>query len=439
MTKKEFNLFTGKKENTPSIDIVRTWEENENGNVNFFAPGAVVHVKNGKGVLREVSGQIEKKTYLTLMYGDIPLFEMQGDEYFCPTCEKIIRSGYGETDGRQDFKMDKMNRSVSEVNFNEALEEIYPLLGLLKEGYYIVVDTLLHPTDGNGHFFWDIPGSFVEINRYSGTCLYQYDDFEWGKLRPYFTVGTQSQGRCNMERVEYYRNHPGSRAIAYYMDGYMTALIDGHHKAFAAALDKKDVNALVIIPMHMYWAGTGNAGYYEPGLTGCGLRFTSQDLNITREKAEKDFSENAKIERLSFDEINKIRNIIRCNNQKQGMPVDTVEIAAAYPSAEEQAYIDRAGKFTDELLDDIISKRIIYYENQAGILIRALGGLRHKRLFEMGDFFLQQNYCGKIIYIIVEEMMKCERTEELENYFINVMVEFEDKYPYVKDLILEYF
>ncbi len=435
----KFNFFTKKITNTPSLEIIKTWEEDESRNSAFFAAGAVVHVRNGKGVLRTVWGETDNKTYMTLMYGNVPLLEMQGDEYFCPTCEKIIRSGYGETGEIPGFKLDKINRSVNEVGFNEALEEIYPLLGLMKDGYYIVIDTLLHPTDGNGHFFWNVPGSLVEITDFSGTCLYQFDDFEWGRLRPYFMVGTQSQGRCNMERVEYYREHPGSRAIAYYLDGYMTALIDGHHKAFAAALDKKDVNALVIVPMHMYWGATGKNGhYYEPGLTGCGIKFTYEDINIAPERAEKEFRGNCVIEKITADELSQIRTTIIKNNQKQELPIDTDDIAGGYPSVEEQAYIDRAGKITDEMLDDILSKKLLYNEKQAEILIMALGGLRHKRLFEMGDFFLRQNYCGATIFCVIEQMMKCDRTEELETYFIDVMVEFEEQYPYVKGLILGY-
>lgn len=49
-----------------------------------------------------------------------------------------------------------------------------------------------------------------------------------------------------MKRINYYRTKPDCRAIAYYMDGNITALIDGHHKAIAAAMEHKQCCALVI-------------------------------------------------------------------------------------------------------------------------------------------------------------------------------------------------
>lgn len=47
-------------------------------------------------------------TYCTLMLGDFPLFQLQGDEYFCPTCEKIIRSSYG-LEQTEEFREERMN------------------------------------------------------------------------------------------------------------------------------------------------------------------------------------------------------------------------------------------------------------------------------------------------------------------------------------------
>lgn len=64
--------------------------------------------------------------------------------------------------------------------------------------------------------------------------------------------------------------------------------------------------------------------------------------------------------------------------------------------------------------------------------------MRHKRLFEMGDYFVRRNYSGDTLYVILESMMRLPRTPELEEYFIERMVELEDDYPRIKDLILSY-
>ena len=151
------------------------------------------------------------------------------DEDFCPTCEKIVRSGYQL--GKGEFHIEKLNEG--EVSFADAFYEIVPALGLLRDNYYVILDTELYPTDGNGHLFWHVPDSNQPM---PGSCLYYRGDGEWGLLRPYFTIATQSIKNLNKCRVDYYREHAGCRVLAYYMDGYMTALIDGHHKAMAAAL-----------------------------------------------------------------------------------------------------------------------------------------------------------------------------------------------------------
>lgn len=173
------------------IEVVTGWEKDDD---TYFAPGALVAVKNGKGILREVMLEPAPQSMMSLMLGDKPLFQ---------------------------------------------------LLGLLNSGYYTVWDTSLYPTDGNGHLFWKVPNEMVPL---PGTCEYYYGDCEYADPHPYFMVGTQPRENYNAERVAYYRGHPGARAIAYFMEGYMTALLDGHHKAFAAALEHEKVNALVITP-----------------------------------------------------------------------------------------------------------------------------------------------------------------------------------------------
>lgn len=434
------NIFNHKNSNTPSIKIVRTWEADATGQSEFFAPGAIIHVQNGKGLLREEYGYLDEKSYLTLMCGDMPLFEMQGDEYFCPTCEKIIRSGYADVGDALEFKWTKINKSATEVNFLEALEETFLLLGLMQSGYYVVIDTTLHPTDGNGHFFWDVPGSFGEQTYFKGTCLFQYDDYEWGNLRPYFMVATQTQGNCNMERVEYYRKNPGCRAIAYYMDGYMTALIDGHHKSYAAALEKQDINALVICPAQIYWTRTGQETELIPGLRAFDMRFTFEELGIDRAYADEKRQQMNVNKRLSTEEMQRRCNAIYKNNQKNKFFENVNELAKAYPDAVEQAYIDRVGLITDELLDNIKNKKIYYTPKEVEHLMIALGALHHERLFEMGDFFLHEGEGpGTTKWVIVEELMKCERNDELEQYLLEIMVELEDEYPAIKDLVLGYF
>lgn len=414
----------------PKIEVITTWNRRDD---DFYAPGALIRVRGGKGLLAErFSEEPDEATYDTLMFGETPLFQFQGGEYFCPTCEKIVRSGYQLAPGA--FHVEKLN--CENASFEEVLREIGPVLGLLRDHYYVVLDTQLYPTDGNGRLFWNVPNGGQPM---PGSCLYYIGDGEWGKLRPYFTVATQSVDRLNRERVEYYRKHRNCRAVAYYMDGYLTALLDGHHKAMAAAYEHRQVNALVIMPMTIvrYRQADGTFCAY---LAAGDLRFACDEYGIDDAQVAKQVV----AEKVSGSKMKKINNMIP--DREAALSREYDELAAYYPNVEEIANIDAAGEITDERLDRILSEQHVCETDEICKLIRAMGGLRHKRLFEIGDFFLQKcsytmlprRYDQGLFEVILDEMMKLERSEALENYLIDFMVEYEKDYPTIGEKILGY-
>lgn len=424
------------EKNIPNVRKITCWEKTAG---DFYAPGALLQVENGKGLLYDCySEEPSPATYCTLMLGDFPLFQLQGDEYFCPTCEKIIRSSYGleQTD---EFREERMNGE--NVSFSEALEGLRPLLGLLEDNCYVVLDTQLFPTDGNGHVFWNVPESRKGV---PGSCLFYRGDGQWGDSRPHFTVATQSIEKLCPSRVEYYRRHPGCRAVAYYMDGYMTALLDGHHKAMAAALDHRCVNALVIMPCHRVVRQERK----DSGEICRREYLVSGDMWFSCEEYGVKSGRTMERKKPSPEKMGAIRS--RFSRQEPPFPYDNDELAAVYPGASEasdiDAYTDKYGEITQEVLDQILTQEHSCTVYQIRALLRALTGLRHERLFDMADFFL-----GKCTYlsllaihdmetfaVIVEQLMKLPRTEELVQYMVNLMVEYEDEYPSVGECIKEW-
>lgn len=427
-------MFGKRKETVlPGIEVITAWDKKDE---DFYAPGALIRVRGGRGLLRErFSEEANPAVYDTLMFGEIPLLQFQGSEYFCPTCEKIVRSGYGLKPGM--FHAGMLN--CENVSFDNALREIVPVLGLLRDHYYVILDTKLYPTDGNGHLFWAVPDSGQPM---PGSCLYYIGDGEWGKLRPHFTIATQPMNYLNRERVEYYRTHPNCRAIAYYMDGYMTALIDGHHKAMAAAFEHRQVNALVIMPVYRIRQHR-ESGEFCDYLSAGDLSFSCREYGIDAAKPEA-VAEQTAVEKASPIEMKRINK--RMSDQKTTPLQEYDELAAYYPNAEEVANIDAAGEITDERLDRILSNQHICDAAEICKLIRAMGVLHHKRLFEIGDFFLQRcsytmlprHYAPELFEVILSEMMKLERSEVLENYLIDFMVKWETDYPAMGEKILRY-
>jgi hypothetical protein len=72
--------------------------------------------------------------------------------------------------------------------------------------------------------------------------------------RPWFLTGTQGLANYSPERhqraKETYQTHPG---IAFHLDGYLSALLDGHHRALAAAEAGEPFNCVTITRASWYW------------------------------------------------------------------------------------------------------------------------------------------------------------------------------------------
>ncbi|MGN0585765.1 MAG: hypothetical protein ACI4JF_00645 [Oscillospiraceae bacterium] len=218
----------------------------------------LVSVKNGRGALAHVSETAPNYDdfHSRLMLNGTPI--MQGKYTWCPTCCGLLAAGYSienaDCKELRDIR-DKINGGYTDIN--AAAENISPLLGLLGDGLYLVADVTHYPSDGTGRFFYNVP---KELTYYDGAC-----DYYWlsgllttGDIYPAFLFPTQSAEMINRERVEYYkdilRRDPDSvRGIAYYEKGYFSALLDGHHKAFAAAELGLPLNCITILPVSYYY------------------------------------------------------------------------------------------------------------------------------------------------------------------------------------------
>lgn len=328
--------------------------------------------------------------------------------------------------------MDAVNQGKEHVSFAEVLEEMKPLLGLMYSNHYIILDTKLYPTDGNGHLFWSVPN---EDKSLPGTCLYQFRDgsYDWGNLHPYFTVASQSVGKLNEKQVEFYRQQKGTRAIAYYMDGYMTCLLDGHHKTMAAALEHEMVNAIVIMPCYLKKQVQEDGSYKD--YIGCDdICFSCEEYGIQRDSSFMG-------EQISNHGMKQILKKITSHSfspWEQSLPYDNDDLVSYYPSVDEVAYIDLVGEIKEEYLDQICKGEIQCSELEVCRLLRAMRGMKHKRLREVADALLHRLYDKNSVYECVEALITLPHSEEFDQYMLDVMVEFEDDYPWVKELILNW-
>lgn len=144
------------------------------------------------------------------------------------------------------------------AGLKNAVPALSPLLELLPEGVYVLAESDAYPTDGDGQFFWDVPD---RLKSCSATALVRLadDDYDYNYecVPPVFLYPSQRRSRLDMERVDYYKERfqqEGSlpHGIALYVGAGMSVLLDGHHKAAAAALLGRTLPCLTVLRLEYY-------------------------------------------------------------------------------------------------------------------------------------------------------------------------------------------
>lgn len=177
----------------------------------------------------------------------------------CETSESWLCTGWG-LDSAECPELDALRETLNGgfARLEDAVPALSPLLELLPEGVYVLAESDAYPTDGDGQFFWDVPD---RLKSCSATALVRLadDDYDYNYecVPPVFLYPSQRRSRLDMERVDYYTEHfqqEGSlpHGIALYVGAGMSVLLDGHHKAAAAALLGRTLPCLTVLPLGYY-------------------------------------------------------------------------------------------------------------------------------------------------------------------------------------------
>lgn len=205
------------------------YDEEENTNMILF------QVEEGSGYLHEVYYDGSDHQYIQLCAGDKALVELEDDCYFYSTHEAFLKSGQQEDDVLPS------TWDTTYTSLQDAFEKLQPLFQTLVNGEYRLMLSECIPTKGDSQFFWNREDGFA-----SASCTYDYMEYVEGS--PKFLYPSQSVNRYNQKQMEYYMKHPEQYAIAYYIGGFGCVLLDGHHKACAAAKCGRKVKTAIIIP-----------------------------------------------------------------------------------------------------------------------------------------------------------------------------------------------
>ena len=179
----------------------------------------------------------------------------------CPTCAGLLAAGWG-LDRADAPELQKISDALNApfVDFSTSLTALSPLLGLLPAGLYVIAEGDCFPTDGDGHFFWDVPDGFTTVSA-TGPVYYNYNDADfactYSEAAPVFLYPSQPRTHLDETRVAWYMEHFGEsgdfpRAVAFHCAESVSVLLDGHHKACAAARLGRMLPCITILPLSGY-------------------------------------------------------------------------------------------------------------------------------------------------------------------------------------------
>ena len=177
----------------------------------------------------------------------------------CETSESWLCTGWG-LDTAECPELDALRKTLNGgfARLEEAVPALLPLLELLPEGVYVLAESDAYPTDGCGQFFWNV-SDCLEPNPATGLVYLNDDDYDYNyeRVPPVFLYPSQRRSRLDMERVDYYKERfrqdgPLPHGLALYVTEGMSVLLDGHHKAAAAALLGRPLPCLTVLRLEHY-------------------------------------------------------------------------------------------------------------------------------------------------------------------------------------------
>ncbi len=217
------------------------------------AEGLLVLVEHARGTLRwETRAAGPEGTSRSLVLGDTPLLFAQADEYWCPTCEKLLALGLGRENVDQRV-LDALRQvsNLVDAPLASAVETMSPLLELMEDGVYLVSRVPHYPTNGEGQPFWALSR---RLQRLTASRDWYFSDmglFRLAQGYPAFLLPTEALARCDWNRVEEYRRNIRTGqdlgALAFWVEGFLSALLDGHHRATACLLEGAPVTCLTVM------------------------------------------------------------------------------------------------------------------------------------------------------------------------------------------------
>lgn len=234
----------------------------------------VIEIARGKNQLRfdSVSNYFkstkeDSKYFVDLLfsYKKNLLYTVTDENYWCPTCERIIRKHYDYSSNSEIKEI--MNTYRETMNYqnstlNELIDANYPILSLLPSGKYIISVRQIFPTFGESKIFSDFTDKLLTATVDS---YYRFLGGDNGHISvdssTCYMLPTQTSHSYSKETLNSYREKEYlGRGLVINLSGFIGCLLDGHHKATVAYERAETLECVVIEPYieNRVYEGTNN-------------------------------------------------------------------------------------------------------------------------------------------------------------------------------------
>ncbi|MDS0525516.1 cytoplasmic protein [Clostridium sp. SHJSY1] len=386
-------------------------------------------VKNGLAKLNSDFIKNENEEIkLTYFLEDTPLIMINSE--YCPTCFSMIQLAEGRES--VDNKIISILNNINEIeNLEDGFHKIKSILSLLHDGYYILKETELIPTDGEENYFWNLNS---KSKNYNASADYYYPNYGVIYGQPKFMVPSQGTNCYNNERVEYYRekikNGEKLYGIAIELGGFLALLIDGHHKATASYLEGKTLSCITIIRPYKY----NNYNIGEEGINYLGKYIPFNKLNNSKDikdyyNKDNNTSSADKYKKLILEEKQTIQ--INIGNSRVNFPCyDDIALSYLAEDTSEEKVTELLNYIGEYPLEEL---KYVFYNFK----------VNNKAKARELCFKILSLICFQEIWDICIEFLSSYRDEEVEEIFINIIVEYDQyncsNYGNIKNIIDSYF
>ena len=421
-------MFSGKNEEKLSVELVDMKVDTSE----------MINIKDSRVVY--INGAEKLKIFCSeIRLNNTPLVQINAP--YCPTSNSLLATGYGIENAKcQELMEIQKEINADFISLENSIKAMEPLLKLFETEFYLIAEAECYPTDGNGNFFWNIPNEFTDSPATGLAYLKDSDTDTYCVFnQPVYLYPTQTTDCYNEERVKYYINKFNNadnnepRAIVYNFGGFINFVIDGHHKACAAALLGKPLKCLLIIK------GEYSRNYGEDNqiyLKFLNSEIKKEDIPIKYQPFLKEKEKNWGSILINEGTVNK--------RQWEDKYINS---AKKYPSLIEYATkVDDLIYENIEISDELINYCLINFDIDSQVKARKIfRNLELLNVEKAKDFAvryakasLKQEISNNLKLVIYNFLVNMKNNMEVEQIFIDYIVCNEDRDDPVLELINSY-